>query len=280
MRAKAILLLSVAILTSIAITQPFLWAADMSKQAVEYRLKGYQAQKSGDIENAVKYYQKAVALNPNYAIAYNDLGVVYEGKGWLDKAEWAYLKALQIDPNYVDVYSNLALLHERKNEIDKAIFYWKKRIQFGDPNNLWTQKAWQKLAKYAPEEIEKLEAEKRKLEEKKRKEEAKRLAEMMAKEEEKKKKQNALLAKKYYRRANSLFKKGAYDKALSQTTEALKLTPDNQEVINLEKKIKIKIDEERIAAHFTQGMKYYQSGDYLNAGEEFKKMLELLPRED
>lgn len=258
MKAKAILLFSLAILISVTIVNVSLgaWETDLSEQmfeqAVKYRVEGYQAQENGDIDTAIKYYQKAIILDPDYAIPYNDLGVAYEAKGWIDRAERIYLKALEIDPDYADVYSNLALLREGKDDIDSAVFYWKKRVRYGDPDSLWTQNAWQKLTLYLlTEEVEQL---------------------------------TVILAQEYYLQASSLFEREDFDKALKQIDRAVKVMPEDRGIVNLKKKIEVKLNEKSIAnkmtAHYTQGMKYYYSGNYVASSEEFKKMLEFLPAEN
>lgn len=258
MRVKAVLLFSLVVLTSLAIADVALsaWESSMSdqmsEQAVEYRTKGYQAQKSGDIATAIKYYQKAIVLDPNYAIPYNDLGVAYEGKGWLDRAERTYLKALEINPDYLDVYSNLALLHEGKDEIDSAIFYWKERVRYGEADSIWTQNAWEKLTQYlSAAEVEQL---------------------------------TVLLAQEYHLQARSLFEKEDFDKALERIDRAVRFMPEDRGIVNLKKKIEVKLNEKSIAnkmtAHYNQGMKYYYSGNYVASSEEFKKMLEFLPAEN
>lgn len=128
---------------------PSLFVAAQTKNLKEeariYRDKGYAAQGIGDLDTAMTYYQKAIELDPRYAVAYNDLGVIYDIKGFQDRAEASYIKCLKIDPYYQNAYFNLANLYEEKGDLRKAATYWKKRIQIGDPNDPWTQKAKQRL---------------------------------------------------------------------------------------------------------------------------------------
>ena len=117
----------------------------IQEQAELYRNQGLAFQNSGDLDSALKFYQKAVELNPGYAVVYNDLGVIYEAQGDPDRAEESYLKSLSVDPNYVSAYSNLALLYEDKRDLTKAAYYWQKRVELGNPDDLWTFKAQQRL---------------------------------------------------------------------------------------------------------------------------------------
>ncbi|MCX5656623.1 MAG: tetratricopeptide repeat protein, partial [Candidatus Omnitrophica bacterium] len=122
-----------------------------SKEAIEYRLKGYKASQSKDYDEAIKYLQKASAMDPYYAAPHNDLGIIYEIKGWLERAEEEYLKALSVDPNNAEAVMNLGLLYESRQAYEKAIPYFQKRIELGPPESPWVKRAKALLSKYAPE---------------------------------------------------------------------------------------------------------------------------------
>ncbi len=115
--------------------------SDKQELAREYRAKGLQQQRIGDANTALSYYQKAVELDPAYAVAYNDIGIIYESKGKTDEAEASYLKALDVDPYYLSAHTNLALLYEGGRLLRKAALHWQKRAELGPPNDPWTQKA-------------------------------------------------------------------------------------------------------------------------------------------
>ncbi|MFC1709531.1 tetratricopeptide repeat protein [Candidatus Omnitrophota bacterium] len=115
------------------------------KQVQEYRDRGYEAQRSGNLDLALSYYQKAIELNPYYALAYNDIGVVLESKGMAERAKQAYLKALTVDPNYLSAYYNLAALYEKEGDFDQAAYYWRLRVNLGAWSDTWTWKAQEHL---------------------------------------------------------------------------------------------------------------------------------------
>ncbi|MFA5145449.1 MAG: tetratricopeptide repeat protein [Candidatus Omnitrophota bacterium] len=117
----------------------------LQKEARLYRAQGLELQHLGNIDDAFTLYQKAVELDPSYAIAFNDLGVIYEARGALEQAEECYLKAINIEPDYMSAYTNLALLYENKRDLGKAAVYWQKRAELGLPNDPWTQKAEKRL---------------------------------------------------------------------------------------------------------------------------------------
>jgi Flp pilus assembly protein TadD len=115
------------------------------EQAIQYREMGLEYQGMGNLVEAMSFYQKAVTLHPNFAAAFNDIGVVFEAMGQADRAEENYLKAVKIDPFYSSTYTNLALLYEGRRDFQKAAFFWGKRVETGDQNDPWTQKAATRL---------------------------------------------------------------------------------------------------------------------------------------
>jgi len=117
----------------------------LDQQARLYRLEGVKLQDAGDIDSALKLYQKAAELDPGYTDVFNDLGIIYEAQSQLDRAEESYLKAINLDPYFLASYTNLALLYENKRELEKAAYYWKKRAELGNPDDPWTLKAERRL---------------------------------------------------------------------------------------------------------------------------------------
>ena len=118
----------------------------LQKQARMYRAQGVAYQGIGNLDAAMSLYQKAIELDPKYAVVYNDLGVAYEEAGLIDQAEESYLKAIKVDPFFLSPYSNLALVYESKRDLDKAYLYWRKRAELGSSDDPWTEKAKQRLS--------------------------------------------------------------------------------------------------------------------------------------
>ena len=114
-------------------------------QARKYREAGLENQRVGNLPEAMSLYQKAIVVDPGYAVAYNDLGVIYESTGSPERAEESYLKSIKIDPTYLSAYANLALFYENQRNLEKAAFYWDKRAELGLPDDPWTQKAASRL---------------------------------------------------------------------------------------------------------------------------------------
>jgi len=75
----------------------------------------------GDYDSAFKDYDQAIALDPNYAVAYNERGNAYAAKGDYDGAIEDYDQAIALAPNDAVTYSNRANAYFNKGDTDRAI---------------------------------------------------------------------------------------------------------------------------------------------------------------
>lgn len=98
-------------------------SAGLREEAQVYRKDGLGAQQHGDLSGAATFYQKAIQLDPGFAIPYNDLGIVYERRGQLQMALKAYQQALAVDPNYLEASANLGSLYRRLGYAAQALPY-------------------------------------------------------------------------------------------------------------------------------------------------------------
>ena len=129
----------------VTIHSPGIFAGSLREEAVNYRVQGYEQQRRGDVTGALTSYQKAAALDAQYATPRNDIGVILEQQGRFEEAEQAYLEALTLNPTYLEAHANLAMLYEREGKKDQAIAHWIKRYQLGDPYDPWTARAEERL---------------------------------------------------------------------------------------------------------------------------------------
>jgi len=97
--------------------------------ASDWFLKGYNASKMKDWDNAILCFQKAIELNPCTDGAYSNLGVANYNKGNFDKAIQLYEKVIELNPKFPEVYYNLGVVYKIKGNIDIAIQFYEKAIE-------------------------------------------------------------------------------------------------------------------------------------------------------
>jgi Flp pilus assembly protein TadD len=196
---------------------------ELQKQARMYRRQGLEMQNTGNLDTAMTLYQKAIELDPNYAMAYNDLGIIYEAKGLIDLAEENYLESIKIDPMFLSTYSNLALLYENKRDLEKAAFYWEKRAQLGALNDPWKQKARQRVADIRSV-ISKMPLEDA------REQEVIGLMKDVAVYKSRLRKDNKALSQEHFEKAKRSYNKGDFVTAIKEALDAQYLDPANEEI--------------------------------------------------
>ncbi len=82
--------------------------------------------KEEKMEEALQWYKKALAYNPRYYQALNNVGWIYARKKVPDSAIYYYRLALQIKPDFTTTISNLANVYFESFKDDSAIYYYKK----------------------------------------------------------------------------------------------------------------------------------------------------------
>lgn len=83
----------------------------------------------GDYEDAITYYTKALKVNPQDAIAYNNRGLAWGKKGDYDNSIADFTKAVEINPQYADAYKNRGLAYYDKGDYDSAIGNYTKAVE-------------------------------------------------------------------------------------------------------------------------------------------------------
>ena len=91
---------------------------------------------SGKYEEAEKLFQKAIALKPDFAAAYLNLGRTYHARNDLDNAAANYEKAFQLDPTLVEAACYLGDIAKDKGEYEKAIDSYNSALKQA-PSNKW-----------------------------------------------------------------------------------------------------------------------------------------------
>jgi len=80
-----------------------------------------------DLNNAKRWYQKAVKLNPRYAEAINNLGTVYYAQKSYRRAIDQYKKALRVNES-ASVLSNLGTAYFARKQYEDAFLFYQKAL--------------------------------------------------------------------------------------------------------------------------------------------------------
>jgi tetratricopeptide (TPR) repeat protein len=103
----------------------------------------YNLHRLSDAENC---YRAAAEIDPQYALAFFNLGNVFDERGGLEEARRNYDEALRINPQYADAHYNLALVLEKLGQRGKALHHWRRYLKL-DPGSPWAAYARQQLAR-------------------------------------------------------------------------------------------------------------------------------------
>ena len=97
--------------------------------AWDYYRQGNRYYFSGEYENAILSYEKAIKQKPDYAEAYNNRGVAYDDLGESEKAIADYSKAIELKTDYAKAYNNRGCTYDDLGESEKAIADYSKAIE-------------------------------------------------------------------------------------------------------------------------------------------------------
>jgi tetratricopeptide (TPR) repeat protein len=80
-------------------------------------------------EDAVDAYRRVVSIDPTYAAAWNNLGLLLHRMGRYEEAGSAYHSALDQDAQCCEAAYNLGSLHEDRGEIEDAITDYRRALE-------------------------------------------------------------------------------------------------------------------------------------------------------
>jgi len=97
-----------------------------------YHGRGITYGNEGNLTQAIADISKAIELFPEFAEAYHDRGSIYGSRGEIDNAINDFNQAVTIDPNYTKAYLDRGAMYNNKGDVDQAISDYSKAIEI-DP---------------------------------------------------------------------------------------------------------------------------------------------------
>ena len=101
--------------------------------AKAYNNRGVVYVNKSEFESAIKDFDKAIAFNPNFAEAYRSRGNAYRNKGKFENAIKDYNKAIALNLDYAEVHNNRGIAYGKMGNLENAIQDFDKAIAF-NPN--------------------------------------------------------------------------------------------------------------------------------------------------
>jgi Tfp pilus assembly protein PilF/4-amino-4-deoxy-L-arabinose transferase-like glycosyltransferase len=99
---------------------------------------GVGLEEAGRTADAIAEYQAAIALYPDFALAHNDLGLIYGEQGRLAEAATELQQALRFDPTYAKAENNLGVVLSQQGQTAQAASHFERAIQldprYADPH--------------------------------------------------------------------------------------------------------------------------------------------------
>jgi len=119
-----------------------------NQQDMEQALKHYERAnslaQSGKFEEAVRFYSRALEINPKFVMAHNNLGNVYLLQGEFEKSLEHYSKAIEIAPDFAESHYNLGVLFQKQGETNQAAAEYRRALE-SDPAHQKARKGLDEL---------------------------------------------------------------------------------------------------------------------------------------
>jgi tetratricopeptide (TPR) repeat protein len=120
------------------ITGNFFWKNNMAlwpellryhpDNALAYNNMGGVYDAIGNTEKAMACFKKALELKPDFALSHYNLAVIYQRLGKTEDAIFLYKRAIEILPTFSQAYNNLGSIYKDLGKIEEAINLYKKAI--------------------------------------------------------------------------------------------------------------------------------------------------------
>jgi protein O-mannosyl-transferase len=90
---------------------------------------GLALEKQGKVSEAIRQYQQALRLKPDYAEAHDNLGVALSNQGKVSEAIAEFVAALRIKPDNAEACNNLGLALASQGKVSEAIYQYEQALR-------------------------------------------------------------------------------------------------------------------------------------------------------
>jgi hypothetical protein len=97
--------------------------------AEAYNNMGITLKDQGKSKEAIEAHKKSISLKPDFAEAYNNMGGGLKDQGKLEEALNAYNKAFSIKPDYADAYYNSSFIYNLKGNLQEGFKLYEWRLK-------------------------------------------------------------------------------------------------------------------------------------------------------
>jgi tetratricopeptide (TPR) repeat protein len=109
-----------------------LWGYVIEKEPgrvpMAYAYRGVAFERGGRFDKAIEDYERAIALNPSYYPAYNNMGALLGKMSLFARAIEYFNKAIALSPDYTDAYYNRGVTYVLIDQFGKALEDFNKAI--------------------------------------------------------------------------------------------------------------------------------------------------------
>lgn len=132
MRSKIIILILISLsLTFCASSQKRIEQSKEKNPQYQYNLGLYYLN-NNELDQAIKYFDKSLSLNPRYFVSFYGRGLAYSMKGNLEESQRSFQKCLEISPQFSEARNALGMVYQELGYLDKAAEEFSKAM--ADPN--------------------------------------------------------------------------------------------------------------------------------------------------
>jgi Flp pilus assembly protein TadD len=102
--------------------------ASVERCAMAQNNLGMALQQAGQRQEAIRHYEQALRLKPDYAEAHNKLGMVLQQAGQRQEAIGHYEQALRLKPDYAEAHNNLGIALAQTGRTEEAIAHFEQAL--------------------------------------------------------------------------------------------------------------------------------------------------------